>query len=51
MRVFIDTNLWGEYLVDRHPWIRHTIDNLLEEDLVVSDILLVELWPVMPAGP
>lgn len=50
MRVFIDTNLWGEYLYIQYPWIETTVDDLLEKDLVVSDILLVELWPVMPTG-
>lgn len=50
MRVFIDTNLWGEYLYMQYPWVETTVDDLLEKDLVVSDILLVELWPVMPTG-
>ena len=42
MRASIDTNLWVECVFSRYPWIKSTSEGLLE-DLVVSDILLVNL--------
>lgn len=36
MKVFVDTNLWGEYLHDRYPWIRSAIGNLLKKNWCIG---------------
>ena len=58
MRMFIDTNLWGEYLFNIYSWVKDTIDDLLSYlglgkrsirvGLVVTGIIASVLIASMP---